>query len=168
MQLRALVVLEVELVEGVVGGRARVAVVVGVAVVEVRRLLLDPLPLDSLVLQLGFVLFEVAGRHLGLAPEADGVGGGRRPQLPRARLSCAVVRRRGSFVVVVTEMEAVTIQSLLFLCNLRGGESSDVVKVCLIELGTKVHMKVRNHGEGIYPLPYQGLGTGGLFSIVSK
>ena len=163
MQLRALVVLEVELVEGVVGGRARVAVVVGVAVVEVRRLLLDPLPLDSLVLQLGFVLFEVAGRHLGLAPEADGVGGGRRPQLPRARLSCAVVRRRGSFVVVVTEMEAVTIQSLLFLCNLRGGESSDVVKVCLIELGTKVHMKVRNHGEG----PYQGLGTGRLFSTVS-
>ena len=163
MQLRALVVLEVELVEGVVGGRARVAVVVGVAVVEVRRLLLDPLPLDSLVLQLGFVLFEAAGRHLGLAPEADGVGGGRRPQLPRARLSCAVVRRRGSFVVVVTEMEAVTIQSLLFLCNLRGGESLDVVKVCLIELGTKVHMKVRNHGEG----PYQGLGTIRLFSIVS-
>ena len=156
--------LEVELVEGVVGGRARVAVVVGVAVVEVRRLLLDPLPLDSLVLQLGFVLFEAAGRHLGLAPEADGVGGGRRPQLPRARLSCAVVRRRGSFVVVVTEMEAVTIQSLLFLCNLRGGESSaDVVKVCLIELGTKVRMKVRNHGED----PYQGLGTGRLFSIVS-
>ena len=163
MQLTALVVLEVELVEGVVGGRARVAVVVGVAVVEVRRLLLDPLPLDSLVLQLGFVLFEAAGRHLGLAPEADGVGGGRRPQLPRARLSCAVVRRRGSFVVVVTEMEAVTIQSLLFLCNLRGGESSDVVKVCLIELGTKVHMKVRNYREG----PYQGLGTGRLFGIVS-
>ena len=150
-------VLEVELVEGVVGGRARVAVV------EVRRLLLDPLPLDSLVLQLGFVLIEAAGRHLGLAPEADGVGGGRRPQLPRARLSCAVVRRRGSFVVVVTEMEAVTIQSLLFLCNLRGGESSDVVKVCLIELGTKVHMKVCNHGEG----HCQGLGTGRLFSIVS-
>ena len=164
MQLRALVVLEVELVEGVVGGRARVAVVVGVAVVEVRRLLLDPLPLDSLVLQLGFVLLEAPSpRHLGLAPEADGVGGGRRPQLPHARLSCAVVRRRGSFVVVVTEMEAVTIQSLLFLCILRGGESSDVVKVCLIELGTKVHMKVRNHGES----PYQGLGTGGLLSLVS-
>ena len=163
MKLRALVVLEVELVEGVVGGRARVAVVVGVAVVEVRRLLLDPLPLDSLVLQLGFVLLEAAGRHLGLAPEADGVGGGRRPQLPHARLSCAVVRRRGSFVVVVTEMEAVTIQSLLFLCNLRGGESSDVVKVCLIELETKVHMKIRNHGEG----HYQALGTGRLFSIVS-
>ena len=121
--------LEVELVEGVVGGRARVAVVVGVAVVEVRRLLLDPLPLDSLVLQLGFVLLEAAGRHLGLAPEADGVGGGRRPQLPHARLSCAVVRRRGSFVVVVTEMEAVTIQSVLFLCNLtEGGKRSAVLR----------------------------------------
>ena len=119
--------LEVELVEGVVGGRARVAVVVGVAVVEVRRLLLDPLPLDSLVLQLGFVLLEAAGRHLGLAPEADGVGGGRRPQLPHARLSCAVVRRRGSFVVVVTEMEAVTIQSVL-LCNLRGGDKKGFLR----------------------------------------
>ena len=127
-------VLEVKLVEGVVGGRARVAVVVGVAVVEVRRLLLDPLPLDSLVLQLGFVLFETPSpRHLGLAPEADGVGGGRRPQLPRARLSCAVVRRRGSFVVVVTEMEAVTIQFVLFLCNLSGGgkrgDSAELVNV---------------------------------------
>ena len=119
--------LEVELVEGVVGGRARVAVVVGVAVVEVRRLLLDPLPLDSLVLQLGFVLLEAAGRHLGLAPEADGVGGGRRPQLPHARFSCAVVRRRGSFVVVVTEMEAVTIQSVL-LCNLRGGDKKGFLR----------------------------------------
>ena len=145
MQLRALVVLEVELVEGVVGGRARVAVVVGVAVVEVRRLLLDPLPLDSLVLQLGFVLLEAAGRHLGLAPEADGVGGGRRPQLPHARLSCAVVRRRGSFVVVVTEMEAVTIQSVL-LCNLRGGD-----KKGFLRRGKSMPNRAGNEG------PHEGL-----------
>ena len=77
----ALVVLEVELVQAVVGGGA-VTVVVGVAGGVEVRLLLDSLPVSGLrAVDVRFVLLEAG--QLSVAPEADMrmvVGGGLVPQ----------------------------------------------------------------------------------------